>query len=651
MKHILLIISLVFIFSLHLRGQNYSTEFGKIGQAEADLKQYSHDKTAEAVVLFDIGKSYFLRNNNSFEVGFDRETRIKILTDAGVKWAEIEIPFYHEGGVYEGIHNIEAYTYNYENGKMIKTKLDVTQTYDEKLNNNWSVRKFALPGVKKGSIIEYRYQIISQYMFNLRDWKFQWRIPVIYSEYEVDMIPFYEYTFLLQGAKKFDDQESHRNIMPRQFGPVAFQDMVYKYVMKDVPAFKSEEYITSINDYIIKMDFQLSKINHIDGSVVNIMTTWEDMITRYIKNPDFGKYVKKSEKISSKLLDENLEDKSDDEKFNYILNFVKSNFNWNKVNDKFVSKTPSKFVADKYGNCADINLFTVGMLNNAGIEAYPVLISTRDHGKIKYNYPYSHFFNYVIILAKINGENILSDATGTYLLNKRLPPRCINDKGLVIDDKEVNWVSLECRYPSEIETKFEINFSDNFIHAEITKSLSEYDALEYRINYADDKELIKEKLISEKYHVSDSSISIENQDNKYKPYILRYTMMTEPEVIRDKIYIAPFFDETLTDNPLKQKDRTYPLDMIYPKKRKFISTIIIPDEYQIDFLPEKLEINNQMFSLNYKIIKNDSVVKVMFDYFFKKSVYPPEAYSKIKFYFKEIVKKGNEKVVFSRKTE
>ena len=91
--------------------------------------------------------------------------------------------------------------------------------------------------------------------------------------------------------------------------------------------------------------------------------------------------------------------------------------------------------------------------------------------------------------------------------------------------------------------------------------------------------------------------------------------------------------------------------MIYPKKRKFISTIIIPDEYQIDFLPEKLEINNQMFSLNYKIIKNDSVVKVMFDYFFKKSVYPPEAYSKIKFYFKEIVKKGNEKVVFSRKTE
>src|SRR5699024_9237017 len=124
-------------------------------------------------------------------------TRIKILSQAGIKWAEIAIPFYEKGGQKEKIYEVVAFAYNLENGNVKKTSLDVSNTYDEKISNYWRIKKFAIPNVQVGSIIEYSYTMKSPYIFNLNDWDFQQRIPVLYSEYQVKMIPFYTYVMVL----------------------------------------------------------------------------------------------------------------------------------------------------------------------------------------------------------------------------------------------------------------------------------------------------------------------------------------------------------------------------------------------------------------------------------------------------------------------
>jgi len=634
------------------QGQKFSKEFGKIGKDEIELKQYSQDKDAEALVLFDIAKSYFVRTESSFDVVFERTTRIKILSEAGIKWAEVEIPFYQEGDIYEKVYDIEAYSYNYDNGYINKTQFDVTNTYDEKINNYWNVKKFAVPNVKEGTIIEYMYKINSQYKFNLRDWEFQWKIPVIYSEYEVKMIPFYEYSWLLQGARKFDSQTSYiDNGLPRQFGSINFQDMVYKYIMKDIPAFNNEEFITSINDYIIKLDFQLSKINYPDGTTVDILTTWKDMIKELLKHKDFGKYIKKSKKLSEKKISmKSVDLKTDKEKFDYVLEYVKSNFNWDNNNGKYATKSPNKFVEEKHGNCADINLFTIGLLNAFGIEAKPILISTRENGKIKYDYPYAHFFNYVLILAKVDSDNILTDATEILGLNNRIPSRCINDKGLAIEEDKIEWIGLECLFPSEIKTDIQIEITNNaIINSSISKNATEYDASYYRNNYTDNIETVKKRLETTDYFIIDSTIEVQNQLNKEKPYILTYKQTSKPEIVNEKIYLSPFLNETISDNPLKQKERTFPIDMTYPKQRIFNATILIPEGYKVDYIPSEQKINNQLFELTYSASSDDNQIIISFDYYFKKYVYSSNDYSKIKFYFNEIVKKGNEKIVLSKK--
>jgi hypothetical protein len=634
-----------------LFGQNYSKQFGQISIEELAMKSNLLDKDAEALVLFDIGKSYFERREDGFVVVFERSVRLKVFSEAGIKWAQVEIPFYQEGNVFERVTNIESNTYNLENNSVEKTALNPSNALDEKLNNSWNLKKFVIPGVKSGSVIEYRYRIESDYLFNLQDWSFQWRIPVLYSEYEVRMIPFYEYTYLLQGAKSFDFQKSYLSTgVTKYFGGISYNDMIHRFVKKNVPAFKDEEFISSINDYIIKLDFQLSKIVNTSGTKIDVITTWDKMIKLLINHESFGKYVKKSENMGEKLpIINELVEKSEKEKFDHILDYVKSNYSWNNENDKYASKSPSKFVSDKQGNCADINLFTIGLLNSAGVESYPLLISTRSHGKIKYDYPYSHFFNYVLILAKIDGNEVVSDATDLFGLNDRIPARCINDKGLVIQKDKVLWKALETTLPSEKAAEYLININaDNKISANIKRIYSEYDASNLRKALSSGSDDIQKIFGTKEISVLPESVKIQNQSVKDKPLMVDYNIISNVRIVDENIFLNPFLDEVISDNPLKQDSRVYPIDMIYPAKRTFKSTITIPEGYTVVSLPEPQMINDTNFEMSYKAIKNDNTVTIDLYYYFKKSVYPSSDYALVKYYFNTIINKGIEKIVLSK---
>ena len=301
---------------------------------------------------------------------------------------------------------------------------------------------------------------------------------------------------------------------------------------------------------------------------------------------------------------------------------------------------------DKSGNNADINLFTIGLLNAAGVKARPVILSTRDNGKIKLDYPFSHFFNYVAIIADVDGRKILSDATNAFSANDRIPEKCINDKGLIIQKDKVEWVGLQTTVPTKIQKTIRMNLTDSINNVTVQTSATEYSGLDYRNDFATNTRTIKQHLLDKGYNVIDSSIVVKNQTSINNPYILKYTIEDHPEKMNDKIYVSPFLHEVLSENPLKQSVRTYPIDMIYPKKSSFYSEIAIPVGYKVDFLPPADKIKNEMFELEYSNLVHDKKIIVNLIYYFKIPVYEATEYSKIKYYFNEIVNKGSEKIVF-----
>ena len=90
--------------------------------------------------------------------------------------------------------------------------------------------------------------------------------------------------------------------------------------------------------------------------------------------------------------------------------------------------------------------------------------------------------------------------------------------------------------------------------------------------------------------------------------------------------------------------------MVYPIKRTFTTTVVIPEGYSVEYLPDPQKIDNTLFHLDFTANKTEKQVTVSFEYYFKQSVYSSKDYSKIKFFFNEIVKKTTEKIVFSKIT-
>ena len=82
------------------------------------------------------------------------------------------------------------------------------------------------------------------------------------------------------------------------------------------------------------------------------------------------------------------------------------------------------------------------MLEKAGFEVYPVLISTRDNGFVRENIAVSTQFNYVICLVRFGDKSVLLDGTDAFLGTCVLPERCLNGQGLMISKAGHSW---KCR--------------------------------------------------------------------------------------------------------------------------------------------------------------------------------------------------------------
>ncbi len=628
--------------------QDNAHEFGKVTLEELRMR-YDKDTTAEAVVLCDIGKSYFLLTDEGFELIFERRTKMKILTVAGLDWAEFSINLYRDKKESERIADLKGITWNYENGQIRQSELSRKNVFVEKGDGTYDSKKFAMPDVKTGSVIEVSYKIITPFFFHFRGWNFQQEIPVIYSEYTTCMNPFYEYTYIFQGATKFDEHKSYVDkTMTHNFGNIDYNDMVYFFVMKDLPAFKDEGFITSVNDYIIKIDFQLSAVHYPSGGTKEVMTTWPKLIKNLLESDYFGKYLKKSTQKSSEITDTmHLDAKTATEKAMAIEKFVKSGFRWNGDYDKYTSESVKDLLVTKTGNSADINLFLAGMLKAAGLEAVPVILSTRGHGRMKADYPFEHWFNYVIVMVTINNARVFVDGTDPLANFSEIPSRCLNMIGLAIREDKTEWVSLKSRTVSSIAYKFDLWFDaalDSLIEKSRVTSAG-YQAIEYRNMFEDSYKKMKELFIGRDAKLSDT-LNVINLKEIEQPFIVNYTLKTTVEKIEDKILVSPFCGEAISKNPLTMPVRNYPVDFNYRELKSYISTVKIPDGYKILSLPESISIDNDMITIRYTAVsENDKTITISGMYEFKKDLYEKTEYADVKNYFNQIVNKFNENLV------
>ena len=367
-------------------------EFGKFTAEEIFLKQCSFDPEAEAIILLD---KAVVNYDDEYRMITERRVRIKILNEKGIDRANIIIPFYHKDD-FEYISKVVAYTYNFdESGRQSTFMVEKNSIFTEKRNNYYSLKKFALPAVKAGSIIEYHYVSIMKHYGGLDEWKFQTDLPTIQSSYLLQVLPRAEFAYTVQKTPLLRIQIKN---MPDQ-GRVYFE-------MTNIPALRIEPFMDAQHDYIQKVIFQLSGYVSVYGSKLTVNNTWKSLALELMGNKQFGAQLDKDLKIEE-INGLTLSESSQQGKLRVIYEFVKRNIAWNGYDGKFAPDGLKAVWDRKKGSAGEMNLLLINLLNSAHIEAYPVLAAERDFGKIDTTYPYIERFNKTVAFAIADGRQYI----------------------------------------------------------------------------------------------------------------------------------------------------------------------------------------------------------------------------------------------------
>ncbi|WP_298648686.1 DUF3857 domain-containing protein [uncultured Proteiniphilum sp.] len=628
--------------------EKYSRDFGRVTQYEMVMKEYENDPDADAVMLYNQGEYYYSGNyeQGRFLLRMTKQVKIKILRQPGVQYANFEIPIFNGDSGWESVESIEATTYNIDQG-FTQTKLEAKNIFEEKVNDNVRVKKIALSDVRPGSVIELSYTIVTPYFFNMRRWYFQQRIPVIFSNLSYKAIPYYEYVYILKGTDKLDIFTSSTPSNDIRFRNLTYREVVYNFGMNDLPAFKDEEFISSVDDYMININFQLSKFHHPNGGNREIMTTWPAMCDEFLKNDYFGKYIRNAEKQAPKIISEiELKDKSAKEKIEIITEFVKSKFTWNGVTGKFADLDLKDFLKQQSGNVGNINLLLTGLLQSEGIEAYPVILSTRGNGIISFFHPFQQFFNYVIVLAVADDRVLLLDATEPLLYYSVLPERCMNVDGLVVKPKSEEWITIQQKTSSLLQKNLKLKIipETNTVQSEVMYLSTGPDAYRLRSAYLGNPDNLI-KYLKDKEQINLTNIEVPEISPLNKPFTFFFQFESLIDNHSGKLFINPFCSLNLSKNPFRQSDRTLPVDLVYLQGESYKSIIPIPEGYKIEYIPENQLIENDLISFSYSTINTENQLVTESQFNLKQFIIQPEEYGKLKDDFNKMIKSLSEMIV------
>ena len=662
-----LLLCLLICFTTNIFSQDY--KFGKVSKEELEEQFYPLDSTAEAAYLYRKKTiSYNFDGEEGWTLVTNVHERIKVYNKKGFSYANKKIRLYNTGGHKEKVSKIKGYTYYLDSkGKKQKTKLSKKNIFEEVKNKNNTYKKITMPGIKNGVVIDLTYQITSPFYRNIDEIQIQESIPVKKIDITVK-IP--EYLVFKKHQKGFHSIKINRVSKNRRINYSYRQrdgsfrsarttkhnetvDLVEKIILineKNIPALRKQAFVSDVENYRTKLLFELSLTKFPNETVEYISTTWEDVSKKIFQSTNFGSQLEKASYFKNDLAPILAKTKSNNEKINTIFQFVKSKVKWNGNYGKYSDNGVRKAYKEGSGNVADINLMLTAMLRFGGLNANPVLVSSKNNGIPLF--PTREGYNYVVSSVTFpDNSYVLLDASEIYSVPNVLPVRALNWKGRMIykDGKSEELYLVPKKHSAET----------NFLNVKITDDLTVEGMLKstytnhLAMAYRKKNNILKEEDVisnlEEKYAVEIENFRLSNQLKLGKPIgqLIKFTSEDLLEEINGKLYITPMLFLAKKENPFKAENRNFPIDFVLPWKEKENVTIQIPNGYKVESIPAPLAIgiSENLGVFKYQITNVGNKIKVVSIFQINTAVISSAYYLELKDFYKKVVEKQIEKIV------
>jgi hypothetical protein len=458
-----------------------------------ELKMTSEPKApgAPAVILFrqvdrdDNGKT-------SHEFNY---LRIKILTDEGRKYGDVEVPFFKERG--NNLVSIKARTIQPDgtivnfDGKVFEKPIFKGQGL------KYMAKTFTLPEVHAGSIIEFFYTVDfgENLLFDshwiLSDEMFTKQAKFSLKPYHSD---YNQYTV----------RWTWHELPPGTVAPAQGPDGIVRLEASNIPAFQTEDFMPPENEMKSRVDFVYSedtfepdankywkkegkKLNDKLENFVGKRKAMEEAVSKIVSPSDSPEV--KLQKIYARV----------QQVRNTSYEVRKTEQEQKREKEKSAANVEELWKAG-YGNGQQITWLFLAMARAAGFEAYGVWAADRNNYFFNPKSLDSSKLDANLVLVKLNGKDIFCDPGGEFTPFGLLAWPETGVAGLRLDKDGGTWIITKLPESSEsrIERKADLKQSDEGdLEGKLTLTFTGLEALRWRVEERNQDEVERKKALEE----------------------------------------------------------------------------------------------------------------------------------------------------------
>jgi hypothetical protein len=598
---------LIVLVTAAWRTPTVSAGFEPVSPEELQMTKESQAPGAAAIILFrqvdrdDTGRT--AHENNYF--------RIKILTEEGRKYADIEIPFFKDRG---NIGAIRARTVR-PDGSIANFDGKVFEKSIAKAKGlKYLAKTFTLPDVQVGSIIEYSYtlDLAENFVFDSH-WILSKELFTKSAKFSLKP---YRSEYSTMSVRW-----SWQGLPPGTVAPKEGPDRIVRLETSNIPAFQTEDFMPPENEMKARVDFIYSE----DLPESDAAGFWKKTGKKLNGQlEDFVGKRKAMEQIVAQIVSPN---DAPEVKARKIYARVQQVRNTSYE----VSQTEQEQKRDKekapgnvedvwkrgHGDGVQLTWLYLALVRAAGIEAYGVWVSDRSNYFFHPNVMDRTNLDANVVLLKLNGKDVYCDPGAAFTPFGLLTWPETGVQGLRLDKDGGSWVvtTLPESAASRIERKANLKLSDGGdLEGKLTIAYTGLEAVRRRVEMRNEDETNLKKFL-------------EDQVREYVPVAIEVELANKPDWSSSESSLVTEFSlkvpgwaagaghralvpvglfSATEQRVFDHANRVHPIYFEFPFEKHDDITVELPTGWQVSSLPaaQKQDGHVVVYSLQVENAKN-----------------------------------------------
>jgi hypothetical protein len=560
--------------------------FQPVSQEELKMTSEPLAPGAPAIILY----RQVDRNDNGRTSHEDNYVRIKILTEEGRKYANVELPFWKERTAINDVH-----------GRTIRPDGSIAE-FDGKVLEQEVVKvrglkvlakTFSLPDAQPGSIIEYFYTI--DYVEGL----------VFHSNWVIDedlftrAAKFSLKPYERQGmrlAARWSWQNLPDGVPPPEQGP----DHIVRMEVKNVPAFQTEDYMPPADGLRAYVEFVY---DYLIGAS-NQDEYWKRFGKE--KNTQLENFIGKHKAMEEAVAQIVSASDSQEVKLRKIYDRVQQIRNTSyelrktaeeqKREKEKVDENVEDVWKRGYGSGAQLTWLYLALVRAAGFEAYGCLVSDRRNYFFDPRTMQSYKLDSNVALVKLDGKDLYLDPGGAFTPFGLLAWSETGVPGLQLDKDGGKWIKTTLPKSSEsrVERLAKLKLSDTGdLGGKLTITYTGLEAMYHRRDVRHDDEVARKKFLEERAKEQIPAAAEAELTNKPDWSASKTPLVAEFDIKvpgwasnAGKRSLIPAAVFTASEKKIfEHAERVHPIYVEYPHEKMDDVTIELPSGCQVESVP------------------------------------------------------------------